>query len=93
MTDTATMFRLIVAQTNSFINAYEDLLLISDRISADSSLSAALAASANAGGRTDLTTASFDNLNAAIKSIQTRLNTNDPTVNAATVKLPLYQII
>ena len=93
MTDTNTMFRIIVANTNTFIAAYEQMALISDRISADSSLSAALAQAANLGGRSDLNTASFDNLNNAIKSVQTRLNTNDPTVNAATVKLPFYEVV
>jgi hypothetical protein len=93
MTDATTFYRLIIGQTNTFVTAYENMLLISDRISADTSLSAALAQAANAGGRTDLTTASFDNLNAAIKSVQTRLNTNDPLVNAATVKLPFYEVI
>jgi hypothetical protein len=93
MTDSTSFSRVIIQQVGQFVLAYENLLLISDRISSDSSLSAALAAAANAGGRTDLTTASFDNLNNAIKSLQTRLNTNDPLVNAATVKLPFYQII
>jgi hypothetical protein len=93
MTDTTTFYRLIIAQVNQFVQAYENILLLSDRISADSSLSAALAASANAGGRTDLTTASFDDLNNAVKSVQTRLNSNDSSVNAATVKLPFYKVI
>jgi hypothetical protein len=93
MTDSPTFFRTIVSAVAGFTNAAEQLRLVSDRIGADSSLSASLATAAQAAGRTDLNTASFDNLKAAIDSIQTRLNTADATVNAATVKLPFYQIL
>jgi len=93
MTDTATMFKIIVANTQTFIAAWEQMRLIADRIGADTSLSSKLASSANASGRTDLTTADFDNLNAAIGSLTTRFNTADPNVNAATVKLPFYTVV
>lgn len=93
MTDPINFYRTVISQVTAFVGAYENLLLISDRISADSSLSTSAAAAANSGGRADLTIADFDNLNNAIKSIQTRLGSNDPTVNSATVKLPLYKIL
>ena len=51
MTDTITFYRNIISQVTQFTQAWENLLLVADRIAADSSLSGKLAASAQAGGR------------------------------------------
>ena len=93
MTDTVTFYRNIIAQTNQFIQAYEAMALLADRISSDSSLSAAAAASANASGRTDLSTADFDNFNSAVDVIVTLMNSHNSGVNAATVKLSFYKML
>jgi hypothetical protein len=93
MTDTTTFYRTIIGQVSQFVAITDEMRLISDRIGADSSLSSKLAASAQAGGRTDLTVADFDNLKAAIDAIDTLLNSNSPSVNAPTVKLPFYVVL
>jgi hypothetical protein len=92
------MFNQTVQQVSLFVNALENLKLISDRIGADSSLSAALATSAGSAGRSDLSTGDFDNLKAAIDCIASLLDSNTtgftaPSVNAATVRLPFYTLI
>jgi hypothetical protein len=93
MTDATTFYRQLVAQCGVFTQACDQIRLLADRIAADSTLSAAAAAAAQAGGRPDLTTGDFDNFKTATDSIETRLNTNDPSVNAATVKLPFYKLL
>ncbi len=93
MTDAVTFYRTIISQVTQFVGIWEDLQLISARIGADSSLSTAAATAAQAGGRADLMTADFDNIKAAIDSISTRLNSNDPSVNSATVRLPFFKML
>ena len=93
MTDAITFYRQVIAQCANFTQACDAIRLLADRIAADSSLSAAAAAAAQAGGRTDLSTGDFDNFKTATDSIETRLNTNDPGVNATTVKLPFYKLL
>lgn len=80
MTDTRTMVSLIVAQTQQFITAFENIELMADRIAADSTLSTALAASASSIGRTDLTAASFDNFRLATQQIRTMLESPNASV-------------
>jgi hypothetical protein len=93
MTDAITFYRQIITQVGQFTQAADQVRLISDRIGADSTLSAKLAQAAQAGGRTDLQTADFDNLKAAIDAIENLLNSNSPGVNTATVKLAFYEIL
>ena len=93
MTDTTTFYRQIVAQMTQYTTANDQVRLIADRIAADSSLSAALAQAAQAGGRTDLTTADFDNMKAAIDAVSNLLNSSAPGVNTATVKLAFYKML
>lgn len=93
MSNTITMLNGIVLTVTQFIAAHEDLKLISDRIGADSSLSAALAAQAAKSNRTDLTTADFDNLKAAIDAVTAFLNSHSNLVNSDTVRLPFYKVM
>ena len=99
MTDTITFYRSIVSQVTQFIATVEQMQLISDRIGADSAMSAALAASAATGGRADLTTASFDNLKVVIDLVTTLLAAqnggNVPVAinTGGTVKLGFYKIM
>jgi hypothetical protein len=93
MTDATTFYRNIVAQVTQFTTSADQVRLISDRIGADSTLSAKLAQAAQASGRSDLATADFDNLKAAIDAINNLLNSGSPGVNTATVKLAFYEIL
>jgi hypothetical protein len=93
MTDTNTMFRMIVANTNAFIKAYEDMALIEDRLATDPNLAAELAASASAGGRTDLGEPQFEQLQTAIQLVQTLMNTTQSTLGGNYTKFPFYEII
>lgn len=75
MTDTTTFYREAVSAAKQFVNAFENMKLISDRIKADSFLSGQAATAAQAGGRSDLTAASFDNLQIATDLITSLMNT------------------
>lgn len=94
MTDTVTFFRAVVAGTNQFIAAYENLQLLADRLATDSSLSTNTAAAANAGGRTDLNAANFDNFRLAALQIAALMNASNANVpNGGDFKLSFYQIV
>jgi hypothetical protein len=93
MTDATSFYRLIVSQVGTFTTACDQIRLIADRIGADSTLSGQLATAANTGGRTDLKTADFDNMKAAIDAIDSLLNSSSPGVNTATVKLAFYTML
>jgi hypothetical protein len=69
------------------------MALIEDRLATDPQLAAALAAAANAGGRTDLNTASFQQLQEAITLVQTLMNTAQPDLGGNYTKFPFYEII
>jgi hypothetical protein len=87
------MWRSIVGSTNTFIKAYEDMALIEDRLATDPNLAAELAQAANAGGRTDLNTASFQQLQEAVVLVQTLMNTSQPNLGGNYTKFPFYEII
>ncbi len=94
MTDTVAFYRNVVAATAQFINAFEALTLLADRIAADSALSTATAQTAQGVGRTDLTAANFDNFRLAVNLISNKLNASDASVpNGGTVRLSFYQLI
>jgi hypothetical protein len=93
MTDTNTFFRTTVVQTGQFIAAYEAMLLVMDKLATDPTLAAAAAQSANAGGRTDLSTASFQQLQEAISLIQTLMNTSQPPLGGNFTKMPFYEMV
>lgn len=95
MTDTTSLLNTIIGAVNSFNNNLETFKSLSDRIGADSGLSAALAAKSPSVGRSDLTTADFDNLKAAIDALVSLLNDvgSSHSVNTATVKLAFYKVI
>lgn len=95
MTDSTAFYRAVVTQVGQFISAYENLVLLADRIAADSSLSAAAATAAGAAtsARPDLSTASFDNFKSAVTALQSLMNNNNAGVNTATVKLAFYQML
>jgi hypothetical protein len=93
MTDTTSFFNNIVSQVRAFTDACDQIRLIADRIGSDSSLSAGLADAASLAGRQDLKVADFDNLKAAIDAVSALMNSNVPSVNAATVKLPFYMVL
>lgn len=94
MTDSRTMLGQIVSQTQAFISAFEAIELMADRINADSTLSAALAAAAANSSRGDLTAANFDNFKLATQQLRTMLET--PNANVPTggeMVLAYYQIM
>ncbi len=99
MTDTAAFLTLCVSTTQAFNRAYEDMKSISDRIGADSALSSATAAMAQATGRKELSAADFDNLKVCIDLLGTLLNASNGgnvpvAVNTGgTVKLGFYKML
>src|SRR4051812_31571152 len=99
MTDTTVFYRTVIAQVTQFVKAYEDLKVLSDRIAADSALSGQAATAAQAGGRSDLTAASFDNLKVAADLIESLLSANTGanvpvSINTGgKVKLALYKLL
>lgn len=94
MTDTVNFYRTLVANTAQFVQAWESLKLMSDRIGADSYLSGQAATSAQAAGRTDLTAAEFDNFKAATDLLTALLNSNSTQVNTGgSVKLAFYKLL
>jgi hypothetical protein len=62
MTSAPTLLRRITNACANWQAAVEELNAVTGMISADSSLAAALAAAATAGGRSDLSTANFNDL-------------------------------
>ena len=99
MTDAASFFSTCVGVCRVMNENLEDLKSLSDRIGADTALSAAAANAAKAAGRTDLSAADFDNLKVCIDHLQSLLNAiNGGTVpvninTGGTVKLGFYKII
>jgi HD-like signal output (HDOD) protein len=99
MTDTLNMLSQVINGARNFTLWVENLRQISDQIGADSSLSAKLATTAASAqfNRSDLVTADFDNLKAAIDALANHLNAAGssvtPVVNTATVKLAYYKIL
>lgn len=94
MTDTISFYRNLVAQTNQFVQAWEALRLMHDRIGSDSFLSGKAAASAQATGRTDLTAADFDNFKSAVDVVQALLDSTNVAVNTGgTVKLAFFKLL
>lgn len=94
MTDTRTFLGQVVAQTTNFVQAFEQLKLLADRISADSALSVNTAAAAQSAGRTDLSAADFDNFNSAMQLLETTLTNSSTSVNTGgSVRLAFYKII
>jgi hypothetical protein len=87
------MWRTIVGSTNTFIKAYEDMALIEDRLATDPNLAAELAQAANAGGRTDLNTSAFQQLQTAIGLVQTLMNSTQANLGGNYTKFPFYEII
>lgn len=94
MTDTISFYRNLVAQTNQFVQAWEAIKLMHERIASDSTLSTKAATSAQANGRTDLTAADFDNLKSAVDVVQTLLDSTNVAVNTGgTVKLAFFKLL
>lgn len=94
MTDTTSFYRGVISATTQFINAFEDLTLLADRIAADSSLSSNAAASAAASGRSDLTAANFDNFRLAVNLLNGVLTNSSTSVpDGGTVRLAFYQLM
>ena len=94
MTDTVTFYRNLVSQVGQFVNAFENIKLMADRIAADSALSAAAQASAQATGRTDLYAADFDNFKSAVDLLTNTLETSNAGVNTGgKVVLALYKLL
>lgn len=94
MTDTVTFYRSLVSQTNQFVQAWEALKLMHDRLLADSFLPGQAATSAQASGRTDLTAADFDNVKNAVTVVQTLLDSTNAAVNTGgSVKLAFYKML
>ncbi len=94
MTDTTSFFRNVVSASTQFIAAFEAMILLADRIAADSALSTATATAAQAGGRSDLTAANFDNFRLAVNLLNTKLHAPDASVpNGGNVVLSFYQLM
>jgi hypothetical protein len=94
MTDATSLFRLMVSQTTQFVAAYENMLLLSDRIQADSNLPSEVAAAASAGGRPDITAAVVENLHLCMVEIEKLLEAVNPNVpTGGELKLALYEIL
>ena len=99
MTDALSFFQTCVGVCRVMNQNLEDLKSLSDRIGADTALSAAAADAAAKAGRTDLAAADFDNLKVCIDHLQSLLNAvnggNVPVnINTGgTVKLGFYKII
>lgn len=94
MTNSATFLQQLVVGINNWVLAYEQLVLLADRIAADSSSATNLAAAAATGGRTDLAIADFDNFNSAMQLLETTLNGTNVSVNTGgSVRLAFYKIL
>lgn len=94
MTDTRTFLQQLILGVNNFTLALEQCKLLADRIQADSLLSTNTAAAAQNSGRTDLSTADFDNFNSAMQLLETTLNGTNASVNTGgSVRLAFYKII
>lgn len=94
MTDATSFVRQATLQVAVFVNAYEDLRLLANRIASDSFLSAQAATSAQAINRKDLAAADFDNLNSAIGVIEALLASTSPSVNTGgSVRLAFYKLM
>lgn len=94
MTDSVTFYKTTITQVTQFVQIWENLKLIADRITADSFLSGQAATAAQAGGRSDLTAANFDNLKAAIAVVETLLeNTNGSVNSGGAVWLAFYKMM
>lgn len=94
MTDSRTFLQQLIVGINNFVLAYEQCVLLADRISADSASATNLAAAATGQGRTDLAIADFDNFQTAMALLETTLNSTSAQVNTGgTVRLAFYKII
>jgi hypothetical protein len=94
MTDATNFYKQLVLQVGAFVNAYEDLKLMANRISSDSALSGQASTAAQITTRKDLSAADFDNFNAAIGVIEALLNASNPAVNTGgSVRLAFYKLL
>jgi hypothetical protein len=87
MSDPITFYRTLIASTNTFINALEQMNFLQDRMVQDPGLAAAAAASASASGRSDLVTADFTNAGNAIVQLNFTFNSGSPTQKSYLFKL------
>ena len=87
MSDASVYYRTLIAQTNNLISQLQIMETFADRLTSDPSLAAAAAAAANMAGRTDLTTADFNNAIGAIDQILFAFNSGSPTQKSYLYKL------
>ena len=96
MTDATNFTRQLVMQVGAFVNAYEDLKLMANRIASDTALSglAATAAQTSNPPRKDLSAADFDNFKSAMDVLEALLGSSNPSVNTGgTVRLAFYKLM
>lgn len=94
MTNSTGFLQQLVVGINNFVLAYEQCKLLSDRIAADSASATNLGTAASATGRSDLSTADFDNFNSAMQLLETTLNGTNASVNTGgSVRLAFYKIL
>lgn len=87
MSDATGFYRACINRVTELVTVLEDLETISNRIVEDSSLAGRAATAAQAAGRADLTTASFDDMKAAIDQILFTFNSGAPTTRSKFYKL------
>jgi hypothetical protein len=80
MTDQTAFYRTLIGQVTAFEQSYWTLRQYADRLAKESGLSIAAAAAAQAGGRTDLVTANFDNFRLAMTQLDNLMNTSNANV-------------
>lgn len=87
MTDAVSFSRNFIAQTNTCINALEDLRLMRDRMVQEPALSQSAADAMNNAGRQDLAKVDFDNASGAIEQILFAFDSGAPTQKSYLYKM------